>query len=63
MKCPLCSNEISHETKLIGPYTIFQPNIHGTEEGGNIDVCGRCYMLVKIVDLLEEIKAWLPSKT
>ena len=56
MKCALCSNEIQEENKLIGPYTIHQPNIHGTEEGGSIEVCGRCYLLTSILDVLKEIK-------
>lgn len=55
MKCPLCSNEITVDATIVGPYTIYQPNIHGTEESGSINVCGRCYMLTRIVDLLEEI--------
>lgn len=63
MKCPLCGNSIPEESKLIGPYTIFQPSIHGTEESGKIDVCGRCYLIVGIHDMLKEIKEWLQLKT
>lgn len=56
MKCPLCGNEIPHEAKLVGPYTILQPDIHGKGEEGTITVCGRCFLLVSILDTLKEIK-------
>ena len=56
MKCPMCGTEIPQESRLIGPWTIFQSNIHGAEEGGNITVCGSCYMLVNIADTLRKIE-------
>lgn len=56
MKCPLCSKEISVESKLIGPYKIYQPSIRGTEEGGEIEVCGQCFLLTNILDTLKEIR-------
>ena len=60
MKCPLCGNEIPVENKLIGPYIIYQPSIKGTSEGGNIEVCGRCFLLTNILTTLKEIKDGRP---
>jgi hypothetical protein len=51
----MCNNEMPDKS-LVGPWTIYQPNIHGTEEGGNIEVCGRCYLLTAILDTLKELK-------
>lgn len=55
MKCPLCSNEITPEASLIGPYKIFQPSIHNKDEGGEITVCGRCFLLTSINDTLQKL--------
>ena len=61
MICPLCGNEIPNESGLIGPYIVTQPNIHGTEEKGTIEVCGKCYLLTSMNDKLELL--WRHSRT
>lgn len=48
MKCPLCYKEIP-PSKLTKPYMVSQ-------EGGEIEVCGQCFLLVCILETLKEIK-------
>lgn len=52
MKCAHCGTDLE---SLIGPYKIHQTNIRGTEESGDTNVCGRCFMLVSINDTLKSI--------
>lgn len=60
MNCPMCGNPIPEEGKLIGPYKVFQPSIRETKESGEIEVCGRCFLLVNILQTLREIKDGQP---
>ena len=62
MKCPLCMTEISADATLIGPYKVYQPHIHGKEEGGEVTVCGRGFTLTAILDKLNEIVEILNGK-
>ena len=55
MNCPLCETPISDHS-LVGPYIVSQPSIKGTKESGHIQVCGRCFLLVSIKDILVEIR-------
>lgn len=63
MKCPMCGNEIPVESNLVGPYIIFQPGIKNTNEMGEIEVCGRCFLLTHLLttvtELKEDMKKWL----
>ena len=56
MNCPYCGNEIPRESGLIGKWTVHQPNVDGREEGGYINVCGKCYILISMHTILKEIK-------
>lgn len=56
MKCPLCGKDIPVESKLIGSYIIFQPPTKGVNEGGEIVICGQCFLLVNILEVLKEIR-------
>ena len=46
MKCSMCNREINSE---------FEPYKISTPEGMQREVCGKCYMLVKINDTLGSI--------
>lgn len=52
MICPLCSREI---TSLTGPYKVYQPNIHGKDEGGEAETCGQCFVLISILDTMKRL--------
>lgn len=56
MKCPLCNREIPTESQLIDPYEVFCPSIKEHPEGGQMRICGQCFLLVNILDTLKEIK-------
>lgn len=56
MKCPLCNREFFIESQLVGPYVIFHPPTKHAPEGGEVTVCGQCYLLVSILDTLKEIR-------
>lgn len=49
MKCPYCGNEISKESELIGSRAVKVP-------GGKIEVCGRCHILLAMLQTLQGIK-------
>ena len=61
MKCPLCNTEISVESNLVGPYKVYQPSIKGTDESGEIEICGQCFLLVNILQTMKEVKECLTS--
>ena len=49
MKCPMCNNEIPNQY-LVGPWTVT------FKSGEKVEVCGRCYLLTYILDILKELK-------
>ena len=57
MNCPLCGRKIfidtieENITRLIGPYVISQP-----PNDDKIEVCGQCYLLVNILEVLKDIR-------
>ena len=53
MKCPMCDNELSNYN-LIGPWYAHLRDKNG-KETGQVQVCGRCYMLTSINDYLKEL--------
>ena len=53
MKCPMCYKEIP-DVKLVAPYKVHQP-----DTGAESEVCGVCFLLINILDKLEEIKECL----
>jgi len=55
MRCPLCNKEISAESKLMGHYRIFQPPSKDVT-GGEMEICGQCFLLVNILQTLKELK-------
>lgn len=61
MNCPICGKEIPIEGKLIRKCEVYQPPIEGMTEGGKMEVCGQCFILIKILDTLREIKYALTS--
>ena len=47
MKCSMCNYEINEELT----YTVHMPETESV-----ITVCGKCYVLVSILDTLKEVK-------
>jgi hypothetical protein len=56
MICPYCGNAIPVNSESTFQFTVYQVNFNNTDQKGEVEVCGRCFLLISILDTIKGIR-------